>query len=111
MLQQFRQAFHLFLLWLFQEKHKQQARRLRDEAKRVFTEHPTQTGETYLEHLWFTIRIALRFLFVSAVLLTHGLFPFLFTRTASSQIERVYVIMRSRIPKVRRDIIEAQYDI
>jgi hypothetical protein len=77
----------------------------------IFTRHPAQTNETYLEHLLFTVRMSLRFILVSLFLFTHGLFPFLFTRTASKQIETIYLIMRSRIPKTRRDIIETEYDI
>jgi len=103
--------FQQFTVWLLQEKHKQKAWQIRDEVEKAFTDHPTETGETYFEHLWFTIKISFRFILVSLVLLTHGLFPFLFMRTASVQIERIYVIMKSRIPKLRRDFIDEHYDI
>ncbi len=77
----------------------------------VFTLHPAQTHETYLQHLWFTMRMSLRFAALGVILLTHGIFPFVFTRTASLEIEKVYLIMRSRIPKTRRDAIESEYEI
>jgi len=85
--------------WLLQDQHWQKARQLRNDLEKAFTEHPRQTGENYLQHLWFTVRVSLRFIYVSIVLVTHGLFPFLFTRATSEQIERVYFLMKSRAPK------------
>ncbi len=93
--------------WLTRDEHKQKARELRD----AFTEHPSLTGETYLQHLWFTVRMAVRFLYTTTVLLIHGIFPFLLMKAASTQIEAVYKIMRSRVPKARRDIIDIDYQV
>jgi hypothetical protein len=45
------------------------------------------------------------------VLMIHGLFPFLLERAASKQIERVYRIMKTRIPKAQRDVIDADYTV
>jgi uncharacterized integral membrane protein len=98
------------LTWLLQNKHRENARQIGGEIKKIFTEHPKQTGETYFEHFCFTVKMSLHLITVSLLLFTHGLFPFLFTRTASRQIESVYLIMKSRIPKIRRDIID-EYDI
>ena len=89
------------------EEHRQQARELRNQARRAFTEHPEETGETYLQHLWFTLGMSLRFFVTMLVILIHGIFPFLLTRTASIHIEKIYQIMKSRIPKSRRDVIDA----
>ena len=101
-----------FITWLFQKRHKALARLLGWRTQKAFTTHPQETGETYIEHLWFTFKMSVRFVFVSIILMTHGIFPFLFTRAASSQIERVYVIMKNRIPKARRDEIDAlDFDI
>lgn len=66
---------------------------------KLFTEHPHATGETYAQHLRFTLRIALRLLFCGFILIIHGLFPFLFTRTTSKRVEVIYAIMKTRIPK------------
>ena len=103
-----------FYAWLMREEHRRQAHALKEEARRAFTEHPEETGETYPEHLWFTVKMSSRFLFTTVVLMIHGLFPFLLTRAASKQIEIVYRIMKTRIPKNRRDEIDAvstPYDI
>jgi hypothetical protein len=77
----------------------------------AFTQHPAQTRETYLQHLWFTIKTSLRFVALGVLLFLHGVFPFIFVRTASIQVERIYLLMRSRIPQPRRETIESQYDI
>ena len=97
--------------WLTREEHKQKARELRDDVERAFTEHPHETGETYLEHLWFTVRMAGRFVYTTTVLVIHGVFPFLLTKAASKQIEVIYTIMRSRVPKARRDAIDLDYQV
>lgn len=97
--------------WLTRSEHKQKARELRDDVGRAFTEHPFETGETYLQHLWFTVRMACRFLYTTTVLLIHGVFPFLLTKAASKQIEVIYKIMRGRVPKARRDAIDLDYQV
>ena len=92
--------------WALPERHKHEVRRVAKEVEKAFTEHPEATGETYLQHLWFTFTMAMRFLYTSTAILLHGLFPFLCTRTASAQIERIYAIMKSRIPVHRREAID-----
>lgn len=97
--------------WLFCPARKQKAAELGAEVNRAFTEHPEATGETYWQHLWFTITMCARFVYAMAVLLVHGLFPFLLTRAGSRQIEAIYGIMKSRIPKARRDEIDLDYSV
>ncbi len=97
--------------WLLREEHRVQARSLKEQTRRAFTEHPEETDETYLQHLWFTLGMAARFFMTALVILVHGVFPFLLVRTASNQIETIYRIMKSRIPKSRRDAIDADYHL
>lgn len=97
--------------WLCQPEHKQKAQELGAGVSRAFTEHPQDTGETYWEHLWFTCKMAARFLYAITVLMIHGLFPFLLMREGSKQIEKIYSIMKSRIPKARRDEIDLDYSV
>jgi uncharacterized NAD(P)/FAD-binding protein YdhS len=96
--------------WLFQDRHKECAKKLRHDVEKAFTEHPESAGETYLEHLWFTVKMSGRFAFVSSAIMLHGLFPFLCTRTASTHTEQLYRIMKTRIPKKRRDEIDREFD-
>jgi hypothetical protein len=67
------------------------------EVNRAFTTHPKSIGETYLQHLWFTTRMSLRLIATGLALLLHGLFPFLFTGTASREFDAIYNIMKNRI--------------
>lgn len=107
----FKKAYDSAHAWLLQDAHKQRAAEIKGQVGRAFTEHPQDTGETYTEHLWFTITMTGRLFYSSVVLLVHGIFPFLCTRTASMQIEKIYAIMRSRIPQHRRDELNKGLDI
>ena len=80
-------------------------------VKTLFTQHPKDTGETYLQHLWFTVTISLQLFFAATTLLLHGILPFIFTRTTSAQIEKLYLIMKSRIPQSRRETLDSEYEI
>ncbi len=97
--------------WLRREENRAKARELRAEVRKAFVEHPEETGETYLQHLWFTAKMASRLLYAMTVLLIHGIFPFLLMRAASQQIELIYGIIKQRIPKSRREAIDADYQV
>lgn len=73
----------------------------------AFTDHPRQTGESFFQHLCFTVKMASRLFYSALVLTVHGMFPFLFTRTASTEIEAIYAMMRARIPQSRRAEIDS----
>lgn len=110
-MQQMKQKIHECYDWAMQDKHRQKAVELKVQVERAFTEHPKETGETYLQHLWFTAKMTSRLAYSSVVLLMHGFFPFLFTHAASTQIEKIYSILRARIPQSRRDEINKGFDI
>lgn len=88
--------------WIFRERHVQALRSL----QALFTAHPHEAGETYWGHFLFTAKMGVRFAYVSFVILMHGIFPFLFTRTGSTQVEKLYGIMKSRIPKSRLEELD-----
>ena len=67
----------------------------------IFTKHPTEVGETYLEHMFNALRYSLTFLFLFVVAFIHALLPFLFTRTASCVIQE----MAEHIKKTRKVLI------
>jgi hypothetical protein len=93
--------------WLSREEHRRRARQLRDEVNKAFTEHPREAGETYWTHLWFTSKVSARFLYTTIVIMIHGIFPFLLTRAASNATEETYRLMKTRIPKDRRDALDS----
>ncbi len=95
------------IAWVTRDEHKRRAIELRDSVEKAFTEHPHSAGETYTEHLWFTTKMMFRLLYSGIVVVIHGIFPFLLEREASSQLEKIYLIMKSRIPESRRNEIDA----
>ena len=103
----YRQKMQQWLAWLTRDEHRAKARALREEVNRAFTEHPSDAGETYWQHLWFTSCMSARFLYTTIVIMIHGMFPFLLTRAASDQIEAIYRVLKTRIPKSQRDIIDS----
>lgn len=84
--------------WLFQDRHRQIVRKLRSDIYHAFTDHPYEAGETFFKHLCFTLRMSAWFFYISLVILIHGLFPFLLTREASQQIDKITALMKSRQP-------------
>ena len=107
----YREQWQRCVAWVTCEEHRAKARALRAEVSKAFNEHPESTGETYWEHLCFTSSMSARFLFTTVVIMIHGIFPFLLTRTASNQTEAIYRIMKERIPKSRRDVIDLDYHV
>ena len=49
----------------------------------IFTKHPKEVGETYLQHGIQSIRYSLTFLFLFTIALIHAILPFLFKKIAS----------------------------
>lgn len=60
---------------------------------RLFKEHPASVGESYFEHmraaLWFSTTMAK----AAMCCFLHAFLPFLFTKTGSGAIERLYEAM------------------
>ena len=54
---------------------------------RPFTEHPASVDESYGEHLVFAGGFGFRLILAGLACLVHGLFPFLFARTASREVQ------------------------
>jgi hypothetical protein len=61
-----------------------------------FTEHPAAAGETYLAHLRAAAGFGLQMVTAGLACLVHALVPFLFVRTGSDCICRLYERMRAR---------------
>ena len=56
----------------------------------LFTEHPASVGETYPEHMAMAFSFAGRMLLASLACFLHGLLPFLFVKTGSATITKLY---------------------
>ncbi len=61
-----------------------------------FTEHPAAAGETYLVHLRTAAGFGFQMVFAGIACLVHALLPFLFVRTGSDCICRLYERMQTR---------------
>lgn len=63
---------------------------------KAFLEHPRQNGESYGQHILFTLKYGIQLLFAAICLLIHGLIPGLFTRTASTKVKELNAIFQER---------------
>jgi thiosulfate reductase cytochrome b subunit len=58
-----------------------------EKLKKMFTEHPNSVGETYFRHMFWAILYSLSLIVAGIACAVHSVFPFLFTKTASSIAE------------------------
>ena len=61
-----------------------------------FTEHPATVGETYFAHLRAAAGFGFQMVFAGVACLVHALLPFLFVRTGSDCICRLYERLQAR---------------
>lgn len=67
-----------------------------------FTEHPADVGETYGEHFVHASGFGIRMILGGIACMLHGIFPFLFVKTGSKQVETLHgrmVVNRSKLPQ------------
>lgn len=78
--------------------------------KNIFTHHPKQADETYIQHFLFSFGMGLWLLFCSLVAMCHAIFPFTFTLTTSNNLKKINVIMQKRVEllKARREKMDAE---
>jgi len=62
----------------------------------AFTAHPASVNETYFEHFQFALSFAALLFAAAFAALVHALLPFLFERTASGLIRRLYARIEYR---------------
>ena len=62
----------------------------------IFLNHPRGAGETYLQHLCFTLNYAFKLLALSLCLFIHGLIPALFANTTSQSIMKLNAVLEER---------------
>ena len=63
---------------------------------RLFTAHPASVGESYLEHMRFAAGFSIRLLAAAGAAACHAVFPFLFEKTASQAVARLYERTKNR---------------
>lgn len=57
--------------------------------KEKFVSHPGKTGESYLKHLLFALKICSLLLLSLVALLVHAIFPFILQNTATEMIDDI----------------------
>ncbi len=62
-------------------------------VKTLFTEHPSSVNETYLEHMHMSSSFGFWLLLAMLCAFAHALLPFLFEKTASGIINKLYARM------------------
>lgn len=65
---------------------------------RLFLAHPRSVGESYGEHAATAARFGVTMIAGGAACLVHAVLPFLFVRTASDSVKRLYAQMKARQP-------------
>ena len=63
----------------------------------LFNKHPNSVGETYSQHLLFTIKKSILLIVLSIVLLIHGIFPFIFKTYVGDRLKKLNENMVKRI--------------
>ena len=61
-----------------------------------FTKHPHSVGETYFEHMKKALKYFAILYILSMIVMIHAFYPFLFTTTASDEIERLHKELKER---------------
>lgn len=70
---------------------------------KAFTEHPASVGESYWQHFRHASGFGGRMIVAGVACLLHAVFPFLFVKTGSKQINHLHKRMitnRSSIPEM-----------
>ena len=62
----------------------------------IFTEHPSQVSETYLQHMIKALIFSFKLLAMSCQALLHAFFPFLFVTTVSDKIKGMNDVLQRR---------------
>ena len=62
----------------------------------IFTEHPMQVSETYLQHMKKALTFSFKLLWMSCQALLHAFLPFLFVTTVSDKIEGMNDVLQKR---------------
>ncbi|MDF1758336.1 MAG: DUF6356 family protein [Legionellaceae bacterium] len=64
--------------------------------KSLFTEHPSSSGETYLQHFRIAFKIGFILIFSGIACVIHSFLPFIFKSTASKSINNLYKLILKR---------------
>ena len=64
--------------------------------KNIFTKHPNDIGESYLQHLINGISFFFNLVTIAVKVFIHSIFPFLFENSASNKIAELNRVLQDR---------------
>jgi hypothetical protein len=64
--------------------------------KNIFTEHPKQVSETYLQHMQKALSFSLKLSWLSLQALIHAFLPFLCVASVSEKIKEMNEVLQKR---------------
>ena len=67
-----------------------------EKFKKLFTDHPNEMDESYIEHLICASMYGVRMVFAGFAAIIHSIFPFLFQTTASDLAKEITGDVRTR---------------
>ena len=62
----------------------------------AISKHPEFVKESYLQHLWFTVKLTAHLFVLSVVSLIHGFIPWIFVGTTSDAIKHIGEKLKDR---------------
>ena len=62
----------------------------------IFTKHPKEVGESYLQHLWVAWIYSFSLFLLFLIAFIHSLFPFIFKNTTSAKIIKMAEDLKNR---------------
>ena len=70
---------------------------------KLFTDHPNDVGETYIQHFFAASALSLMLTFASYMQLIHSIFPFI-KPPLGSDVRSLIAYLEKRLPENRKDI-------
>jgi hypothetical protein len=62
----------------------------------IFTKHPKEAGESYLQHLLVALKYSFTLFLLFLISFIHSIFPFIFRNTTSSKIIKMAEDLKTR---------------
>ena len=62
----------------------------------IFTKHPKEVNESYLQHLWAALKYSFSLFLLFLTAFIHSIFPFIFKNTTSAKIIKMAEDLKNR---------------
>ena len=72
--------------------------------KKLFTDHPHATGETYFQHMWFALYLSFQGFRMFLAAFIHAIFPFMFQKTTTNILVATQHQVQKRFKKADKKL-------